>query len=291
MVPEPPSRFPACAPLQPIRPMPELPEVETTRRGVDPYVTGARVTEVIVRRADLRQPVSRDMEEVTGRVLTGVWRRSKYLLLGVDDHSTLLIHLGMSGSLRVVNPADDWKKHDHVALTFSHGKQLRFHDPRRFGLWLRVHGDPAAHPLLAALGPEPLEDSFTARHLHTACRTRKAAIKLVIMDAHVVVGVGNIYASEALFRAGIRPDTPAHKVSKPRAERLAHAIRSVLADAIQQGGTTLRDFLRSDGQPGYFRQQLSVYERKGEPCHACGTVIRHAVMGQRSTYWCPACQR
>lgn len=271
--------------------MPELPEVETTRRGIEPHVTGARIREVIVRRNDLRQPVSPDFEEITGRRFMAVTRRSKYLLLGVDDGSVLLIHLGMSGSLRLVSPAEDWKKHDHVALTLSGGKQLRFHDPRRFGLVLRLHGDPSSHPLLAKLGPEPLEDGFTVDHLADACRARKVAIKLVIMDAHVVVGVGNIYASEALFRAGIRPATPACRISRPRLARLVDAIRAVLTDAIHEGGTTLRDFLKSDGQPGYFRQKLFVYERKDEPCRVCGTAIRHAVLGQRSTYWCPMCQK
>jgi formamidopyrimidine-DNA glycosylase len=271
--------------------MPELPEVETTRCGIEPHVAGKRVAEIIVRRADLRQPVSPDLTEITGLSLTSVSRRSKYLLLGVEDGSTILIHLGMSGSLRVVAPSAEWKRHDHVGITLSSGKQLRFHDPRRFGLILRLTGDPADHPLLSRLGPEPLGDGFTTGYFHHACRTRKAAIKLVLMDAHVVVGVGNIYASEALFRAGIRPTTPACRISKPRIARLVEAVRAVLTDAIQEGGTTLRDFLHSDGQPGYFRQKLFVYERKGEPCRLCSTPIRHAVLGQRSTYWCPFCQK
>lgn len=271
--------------------MPELPEVETTRRGIEPHVVGKRVAEIIVRRTDLRQPVSPDLTEITGLSLTNVSRRSKYLLIGVKDGSTLLIHLGMSGSLRVVAPSAEWKRHDHVAITLSSGKQLRFHDPRRFGLVLRLTGDPADHPLLSRLGPEPLEDGFTAEYFHHACRSRKAAIKLVLMDAHIVVGVGNIYASEALFRSGIRPTTPAHRVSKPRIVLLVAAVRAVLSDAILEGGTTLRDFLQSDGQPGYFRQKLFVYERKREPCRVCSTPIRHAVLGQRSTYWCPLCQK
>jgi formamidopyrimidine-DNA glycosylase len=271
--------------------MPELPEVETTRRGIEPHVLGARVSEVIVRRRDLRQPVSKNLSAIEGRRVTSVRRRSKYLLLGMDDGGTLLIHLGMSGSLRVISPADPWKTHDHVGITLSNGRQLRFHDPRRFGLVLRLTGDPAAHPLLKDLGPEPLEDDFTAAHLQGACARRSAAIKLVIMDAKVVVGVGNIYASEALFRAGILPRTAAKRISKPRLAKLVAAIREVLTDAIKEGGTTLRDFLHSDGEPGYFRQRLFVYERKGEPCRVCGTPIRHAVLGQRSTYWCPKCQK
>lgn len=271
--------------------MPELPEVETTRRGIEPHVAGVRVAEVIVRRGDLRQPVSAELTAIQGRRITGVKRRSKYLLMEIDDGSTLLIHLGMSGSLRVISPADPWKKHDHVGITLANGRQLRFHDPRRFGLVLRLTGDPHRHPLLEHLGPEPLEAEFTADHLQAACRKRSAAIKLVIMDAKVVVGVGNIYASEALFRAGILPRTPANKLSRPRVAKLVQAIREVLADSIREGGTTLRDFLHSDGEPGYFRQRLFVYERAGEPCRVCGVPIRSAVLGQRSTYWCPHCQK
>jgi formamidopyrimidine-DNA glycosylase len=271
--------------------MPELPEVETTRRGIEPFVSGVRIREVIVRRRDLRQPVSENIATIEGRRISAVLRRSKYLLLSVDDGSTLLIHLGMSGSLRVVAPSEPWKTHDHVGITLDHGKQLRFHDPRRFGLVLRLTGDPLKHALLKDLGPEPLEAGFSAEHLQAACGKRSAAIKLVIMDAKVVVGVGNIYASEALFRAGILPRASAYRVSKPRLVKLAQAIRDVLTDAIAEGGTTLRDFLHSDGQPGYFRQRLYVYERKGEPCRVCGTPIRHAVIGQRSTYWCPMCQK
>ena len=271
--------------------MPELPEVETTRRGIEPHVSGMRIREVIVRRRDLRQPVSADLTEIEGRRFLRVGRRSKYLLLDIDDGTTLLLHLGMSGCLRVIAPGDPWKTHDHLGITLSNGKQLRFHDPRRFGLALRIHGDPHRHPLLASLGPEPLDDAFTAEHLAAACAKRSAAIKRVIMDAKVVVGVGNIYASEALFRAGILPRTPAQRFSKARLAKLVAAIRAVLADAIAEGGTTLRDFLNSDGEPGYFRQKLFVYERKGEPCRVCGTPIRHAVLGQRSTYWCPKCQR
>ena len=271
--------------------MPELPEVETTRRGVEPHVTGMRMTEVIIRRHDLRQPVSEDITALEGRTIKAVTRRSKYLLFEIDDGSTLLIHLGMSGSLRVIDPADVWKKHDHVGITLETGRQLRFHDPRRFGLVLRLHeNDPMSHALLKSLGPEPLEDAFTVDHLKAACGKRSAAIKLVIMDAKTVVGVGNIYASEALFRAGIRPETPANKITKPRLAKLVAAIREVLTASIVEGGTTLRDFLNSDGEPGYFKQRLFVYERKGEPCRVCGTSIRHAVTGQRSTYWCPSCQ-
>ncbi len=272
--------------------MPELPEVETTRRGIEPYVTGARIREVIIRRHDLRQPVSGNILEIEGRVIQAVTRRSKYLLLEIDDGTTLLIHLGMSGSLRVIDPADDWKKHDHVGITLGNGKQLRFHDPRRFGLVLRLmESDPLTHSLLGSLGPEPLEDGFTVEYLKSICAKRSAAVKLVIMDSKAVVGVGNIYASEALFRAGIRPDLPANKITKPRLAKLVAAIRHVLSASIEEGGTTLRDFLNSDGQPGYFKQRLFVYDRKGDPCRVCGTPIRHKVIGQRSTFWCPVCQK
>ncbi|HEX7261281.1 MAG TPA: bifunctional DNA-formamidopyrimidine glycosylase/DNA-(apurinic or apyrimidinic site) lyase [Luteolibacter sp.] len=272
--------------------MPELPEVETTRRGIEPHVTGVTMTEWIVRRYDLRQPVSANLAELEGRIIRGVTRRSKYLLLEIDDRSTVLIHLGMSGSLRVIDPAEAWKKHDHVGITLGNGRQLRFHDPRRFGLVLRLmEPDPLTHDLLKGLGPEPLEEAFTPAHLKAVCAKRSAAIKLVIMDAKVVVGVGNIYASEALFRAGIRPEAPANKLSRPRLEKLAIAIREVLAAAILEGGTTLRDFLNSDGAPGYFKQRLFVYDRKGQPCRICGAAIRQKVLGQRATYWCPGCQR
>jgi formamidopyrimidine-DNA glycosylase len=276
-----------------IRPpsMPELPEVETTRRGVEPHVTGARISELIIRRYDLRQPISADITALEGRCIRAVTRRSKYLLFEIDDGSTLLVHLGMSGSLRVVDPAEVWKKHDHVGMTLETGRQLRFHDPRRFGLVLRLtESDPMLHVLLKNLGPEPLERAFTVDHLKAACAKRSAAVKTVIMDAKTVVGVGNIYASEALFRAGILPETAANKITKPRLVKLVTAIREVLSAAILEGGTTLRDFLNSDGEPGYFKQRLFVYERKGQPCRICETPICHAVTGQRSTYWCPCCQ-
>ncbi len=272
--------------------MPELPEVETTRRGLEPHVVRATVREVIVRRADLRQPVSASLSQIEGRKITGIRRRAKYLLLEIADGTTVLIHLGMSGSLRVVKPGTEWKKHDHVGITLSNGRQLRFHDPRRFGLVLHLTDpEPQTHPLLEKLGPEPFADSFTPAYLKAACASRGTAIKLAIMDNPVVVGVGNIYASEALFRAGLRPLVPARRLTLPRAAKLVSAIRTVLTEAIESGGTTLRDFLQSDGTPGYFKQRLNVYDRKGEPCRQCGTAIRRAVVGQRATYWCPKCQR
>jgi formamidopyrimidine-DNA glycosylase len=271
--------------------VPELPEVETTRRGIQPHVTGAMIREIIVKRHDLRQPVSPTLDSLEGKTVKAVTRRSKYLLFDISDGTTLMIHLGMSGSLRVIDPASDWKKHDHLGITLSKGRQLRFHDPRRFGLVIHFDIPPASHPLLKNLGPEPLDEAFTPAVLKAACTKRNAAIKLVIMDAKTVVGVGNIYASESLFRAGIRPRTPASKLSLPRCAKLTAAIKQVLGESIEQGGTTLRDFLHSDGEPGYFAQRLFVYERKGEPCRVCGTPIRHEVLGQRSTYWCPSCQK
>jgi len=271
--------------------MPELPEVETTRMGVEPHVCGQKIGEVIVRRRDLRQPVTRGIEEVEGLQVVAVTRRSKYLLFELGDQSTLLMHLGMSGSLRVVHPSDGWRKHDHVGVTLGNGTQLRFHDPRRFGLCLWIQGNVEEHPLLRSLGPEPLSEAFRGDGLKAACAKRSAPIKQVIMDAKVVVGVGNIYASEALFRAKISPRVSARRLSRARLHALVIAIREVLEESIREGGTTLRDFLNSEGHPGYFKQRLFVYDRKGEPCRVCHTAIRHAVMGQRSTYWCPQCQR
>ncbi|MCF7674467.1 MAG: bifunctional DNA-formamidopyrimidine glycosylase/DNA-(apurinic or apyrimidinic site) lyase [Akkermansiaceae bacterium] len=271
--------------------MPELPEVETTRRGIEPHVARTTIREVIIRRHDLRQPVSPSLAETEGRRIKGVTRRAKYLLLAIADGSTILIHLGMSGSLRVAQPNDDWKKHDHVAITLGNGGQLRFHDPRRFGLVLHLTDtEPLDHPLLCKLGPEPLEEAFTPAFLKAACATRSAAIKSVIMDNQVVVGVGNIYAAEALFLAGIHPLTPADRLTLPRLRSLTDAIRAVLTDAIAAGGTTLRDFLRSDGSPGYFKQHLFVYDRAGQPCRRCATLIARTVSGQRATCWCPKCQ-
>jgi formamidopyrimidine-DNA glycosylase len=272
--------------------MPELPEVETTRRGVEPHVQGKRIREVIVRHRGLRLPVSDTLDSITGARIGEVRRRSKYLIFDLGKQGSLLVHLGMSGSLRLRPPSEDFKKHDHVALTLESGQQLRFHDPRRFGIFLHLpEGDPMTHPLLKDLGPEPLEDDFSVETLVRAFAGKRIAIKVALMDAKVVVGVGNIYASESLFRAGIKPATPANKVTKPRLRKLVAAIRAVLTESIEQGGTTLRDFLNSDGEPGYFAQRLFVYERKGEPCLVCGTPIKHAVMGQRSTYWCPKCQK
>ncbi len=272
--------------------MPELPEVETTRRGIEPHLLGRPLGTIIVRETRLRHPVPDSLTGLAGDHVLEVRRRGKYLILDLERGGALLIHLGMSGSLRITGKVEDFRKHDHIAFGLPGGLQLRYHDPRRFGLVLHLaKGDPMEHPLLASLGPEPLGPDFHAAHLHAACRKRSAPIKQVIMDAAVVVGVGNIYASESLFHAGIRPRTAARRVTRARLEGLVEAIRRVLTDSIEQGGTTLRDFVGGDGQPGYFRQKLYVYERAGQPCRVCGGPVRQAVLGQRSTYWCPACQR
>jgi formamidopyrimidine-DNA glycosylase len=270
--------------------MPELPEVETTLRGVAPWLVGRTVREVIVRDPRLRWPVPDNLHELEGQRIEAARRRGKYLLFSTPA-GTLLLHLGMSGSLRVSDPVTPWKKHDHLAFTTDRGRQIRFHDPRRFGACLWIQGDPEAHPLLADLGPEPLGPDFTIEHLQRVCRNRSAPIKAVIMDSHIVTGVGNIYACEALFLAGIRPDRPAGRVAKARIARLVEAIRSVLAASIEMGGTTLRDFVNEKGEPGYFQQTLRVYDREGEPCEACGSIIRRTVMSNRSTFFCPSCQR
>ena len=270
--------------------MPELPEVETTLRGVLPHVLNKRISEVIVRDARLRWPVPAEMQELEGQRISAGTRRAKYLLF-TTAKGTLLMHLGMSGSLRIVPADTPWRKHDHFALTLDSGRQLRLHDPRRFGAALLLQGDPSEHKLLRDLGPEPLGDEFSAEALKAVCAGKTAAIKLVIMDAHVVVGVGNIYASEALFMAGIDPRKPAGKVTLPRLKRLVAAIREVLAASIEMGGTTLRDFLNENGEPGYFQQTLRVYGRKNEPCRACGTKVRQITLGQRSTFFCPKCQK
>jgi formamidopyrimidine-DNA glycosylase len=272
--------------------MPELPEVETTRRGVEPYLVGQKITEVIVRHRGLRQPVSESLEDIAGHEITSIVRRAKYLIVAVKGSGHLIIHLGMSGSLRISGAGEDFKKHDHIALQLQSGKQMRFHDPRRFGIFLHLpEGDPLQHPLLNDLGPEPFDPAFSTASLAKACAGKKIAIKVAIMDPKIVVGVGNIYASEALFRAKILPATPANGVSKAGLAKLVDGIRQVLTESIEQGGTTLRDFLNSDGEPGYFKQRLFVYDRKGQPCLVCRTPIEHSVMGQRSTYWCPKCQR
>lgn len=271
--------------------MPELPEVETTRRGIEPHILGEAIEALVVREPRLRWPVPADLpEKLRNLAIRCVRRRGKYILLDTDA-GTLILHLGMSGSLRITHPDAPLKKHDHFDVLFGNGLCLRFHDPRRFGCLLWTEDEPETHPLLADLGPEPLTPDFTGRHLHDLAAGRSLAVKLFIMDSHVVVGVGNIYANESLFRAGILPNRAAGRVSFDRYERLAQAIKAVLLASIEQGGTTLRDFVNEAGNPGYFRQTLQVYERAGEPCRHCGAAIKLGRLGQRATYWCGRCQR
>lgn len=270
--------------------MPELPEVETSRRGIAPWLEEQRVESVTVRERRLRWPVPEALEKrLAGQTIRSLRRRAKYLLFDTD-HGSAMLHLGMSGSLRIIDPDEPAGKHDHVDIRLGNGKALRFRDPRRFGslLWAE---DPTLHPLLANLGPEPLGDAFDGDHLWRLSRGRRVAVKSFIMNAQVVVGVGNIYASEALYGAGIHPRRQAGRVARHRYAALAGAIGSVLRRAIRAGGTTLRDFHGGEGEPGYFRQQLDVYGRAGEPCRRCGEAIRVVVIGQRSTFYCKSCQR
>lgn len=270
--------------------MPELPEVETTRRGIAPHLVGRRVLGATLRRAELRWPIPAAIRDVLpGQRITAVERRAKYLLLAAESGSAIL-HLGMSGSLRVLPAGTPPILHDHVDLLIEGGSILRLNDPRRFGalLW-QAHGE--THPLLAGLGPEPLSADFDGRHLHAHSRGRRGPVKNFLMDQAIVVGVGNIYAAESLFEAGIDPRRAAGAVSRARYDRLAGAVKRILAFAITRGGTTLRDFLNPDGAPGYFEQELLAYGREGQPCRVCATPLRSLRIGQRASVWCPRCQR
>jgi formamidopyrimidine-DNA glycosylase len=271
--------------------MPELPEVETTRRGLAPHLEGRRIVELLLRDRRLRWPVP---EDLPGRMadarVTHLGRRAKYLLLETD-RTGLLLHLGMSGSLRRSHPEAPLRPHDHLLFRLEDGAEIRFHDPRRFGCCLPLSEPPALHPLLRSLGPEPLADGFDGEWLHRLSRGRRAAVKAFIMDQRVVVGVGNIYATEALFLAGIRPGRAAGRVTRAEYGALVEAIRQVLEAAIREGGTTLRDFVHEDGSHGYFRQRLRAYGREGETCLHCGTALRGRRIGQRASVYCPNCQR
>jgi formamidopyrimidine-DNA glycosylase len=270
--------------------VPELPEVETTRRGIEPHILGKKVTQVIIRQPMLRWPVSPELGQgLTGQRIDRVERRSKYLFL-VTERGRVMIHLGMSGSLRVLTNHVEAEKHDHADFVLSNGRILRFRDPRRFGsiFWLF---EQQSHVLLDNLGPEPLLDEFSADYLYRRSRGRKVAIKQFIMNAQVVVGVGNIYANESLFLAGIRPGIAASRISRRRYGLLVTTIKQVLERAIKAGGTTLRDFVQEDGSPGYFQQSLNVYGRGGAQCLRCGTVLREIRQGGRSTVFCANCQK
>jgi formamidopyrimidine-DNA glycosylase len=269
--------------------VPELPEVEVTRRGIAPQVAGRRISAVVVREPRLRWRVTDEVRRLAGRTVRAVDRRAKYLLLDCGD-GHLILHLGMSGSLRLLPSDAAPEKHDHFDLVLG-DRMLRLRDPRRFGAVLWTATDLAGHPLLRHLGVEPLSRALDGRRLHSLTRGRRTAIKLVIMDSRRLVGVGNIYASESLFRAGIDPRKPAQRLSLEQCARLSRAIKQTLRAAIRAGGSSLRDFVGSDGVYGCFQQRTRVYDRAGQPCRDCAAPVRRIVQGQRSTYYCPRCQR
>ncbi len=271
--------------------MPELPEVETTRRGLAPHLEGAVIAAVIIRQPRLRWEIPADLSQILPQqTLHRLTRRAKYLLVTCDT-GTLILHLGMSGSLRILLTDTPPEKHDHFDLILTNGKRMRLRDPRRFGAVLWHTGEVHTHPLLAKLGIEPLETAFNADFLYQATRTRNTPIKQSIMDHHLVVGVGNIYANESLFRANIHPLRPAKQLTFADCTRLVAEIRATLIESIQQGGSTLRDFVSATGQAGYFQQNYWVYGRNGEPCRICGEKILHLKQGQRASFYCGECQR
>lgn len=271
--------------------MPELPEVETSRRGIEPFILKQTVTDVIIRQRQLRWPITPSLKrQLIQQTINYVHRRGKYILLGTDA-GTVIMHLGMSGSLRILDKNVAAEKHDHIDICFSNNKVLRLRDPRRFGAVLWTKENPLEHKLLALLGPEPLSDAFTAEYLHAMSRKRTVAIKTFIMNSHIVVGVGNIYASESLFAASINPKRSADKISLQRYQILVPVIKNILQRSIEQGGTTLRDFTQQDGKPGYFQQTLSVYGRASQPCNICGKPIKQFTQAQRSTFYCANCQK
>ncbi|KJG17100.1 bifunctional DNA-formamidopyrimidine glycosylase/DNA-(apurinic or apyrimidinic site) lyase [Photobacterium angustum] len=269
--------------------MPELPEVEVSRMGISPHVIDQTVKQIIIRNPRLRWPIPEAIKAIERQVIRGVTRRAKYLLLETDV-GYAIVHLGMSGSLRVLSEGTPVEKHDHVDLVLTSGEVLRYNDPRRFGAWLWEEKG-VTHPVLEKMGPEPLSDDFNVEYLHEKAQGKRTAIKQFIMDNHVVVGVGNIYANESLFAAGIHPKRAAGKISLARMTKLVAEIKSVLAFAIKQGGTTLKDFKNADGKPGYFAQELQVYGKAGKPCPKCGEALSEAKIGQRATVFCSDCQK
>ncbi len=278
----------------PVTPMPELPEVETTLRGVRPHLEGQRIVQVTVRNPQLRQPIPPEFAaQVSGQTIGALSRRAKYILIALE-RGCLLVHLGMTGSLRITTAATPLRPHDHLELALGSGQRLRFHDPRRFGLvlWLALTPEEALinHPLLCHLGVEPFAVEFSGEHLHALSQRRRVPIKTFLMDGAAVVGVGNIYANESLFLAGIHPAHPCNRLNAEDYQRLAAVIPPLLQASIAQGGTTVKDFVREDGQPGYFAQTLRVYGRCGQPCRVCGTVVRELTIGQRASFFCPQCQ-
>ncbi len=271
--------------------MPELPEVETTRRGIAPYLQGIPIRGLVIRTTGLRWPIpSRQLQRnLPGQTIIAVERRAKYLLLRCTG-GTIIIHLGMSGSLRLLTQEQPPGKHDHFDLLLENDTCLRLTDPRRFGAILWTRDDPQRHPLLAALGPEPLSEACSGQYLYTRSRGKRVAIKSFLMNSRIICGVGNIYANEALFMAGIHPARAAGRISLGRYERLAQCVRQVLQESIAQGGTTLRDFVNGEGKPGYFRLYLRVYGKGGSPCPQCASPLREIRQGQRSTVYCSQCQ-
>lgn len=271
--------------------MPELPEVETTRRSLEPHLLGRVVIRLSVRERRLRWPVEQGLEaRLAGACITTLSRRAKYLLIGTD-RGWLIVHLGMSGSLRVAAAGTPLREHDHFEFALDDGTVLRYHDPRRFGSLHFTTGDPNRHGLLAAAAPEPLGDEFQGTYLRGISRGRRVAIKQLLLNGRLVTGVGNIYASEALHRAAIHPATPARRLSPARCERLARAVKETLTRAIEAGGSSLRDYVNAEGEPGWAQMDYAVYEREGQPCPRCGATVKRIVQGQRSTYYCPGCQR
>ncbi len=271
--------------------MPELPEVEITRRGIEPHISGQQIIRVLVRNQQLRWPVPVALEKtLTGVTIESIGRRAKYLLFQTSK-GTMIVHLGMSGSLHIAEAGDKISKHDHVELEFTNSRLLRLNDPRRFGSihWTTSPGE--RHRLLRSVGPEPLSDTFCTDYLYRKSRNRKVAIKNFIMNSHIVAGIGNVYACESLFVAGIHPSRGAGHVSKPRYDRLLAAIKQVLQSAIKAGGSTLNDFVKPDGRPGYFQHHFSVYGKTGQSCGRCGSPIKQIALGQRSTFYCGKCQR
>jgi formamidopyrimidine-DNA glycosylase len=278
--------------LRRTRTVPELPEVETVRRGLTPYLLHRRIDAAVVREPRLRWPIRPDLPlRLAGRRIEQLDRRGKYILVRLDSGDRVILHLGMSGRIRVLDPAEPLRKHDHVDWQLDSGRVMRFHDPRRFGAMLWWPAQETEHALLRGMGPEPFSDAFDGAYLYRLSRGRSAAVKSFIMDGRIVVGAGNIYATEALFRAGIRPTRAAGRLTRADCMRLAERIREVLAEAVELGGTTLRDFAGADGESGYFQQQLSVYGRENQACDRCGSLIRRIVIGQRSSFYCPRCQK
>lgn len=271
--------------------MPELPEVETTLRGIEKHIIGKTVSKVVIRTDKLRWPIPKTLKRyLKDQTIDSVERRAKYIFINTNKGS-VIVHLGMTGSLRVIDTKTPLQKHEHIDIQFTNGKVLRYKDARKFGAFLWTKDKPHEHELITRLGPEPLSDEFNVDYLFATCRKRKAAIKTHIMNQNIVVGIGNIYASEALFKAGIHPTKAAHRVSKEKLKLLVNMSKQTLRSAIKQGGTTLQDYINADGAPGYFAIKLKVYGREGEPCPVCAKPIKSKAIGQRNSFYCTTCQK